>query len=352
MTDANQTWDLFTLKREYELGQKRSNGYQLFDKSYDISEPIVSKQLYSSGFRPSYPEEKKFAVCLSHDIDTLFYNVSPIKFADHLLRDVVKSRWPESKRRTKSYFKKKKFAYENIESILNVEQKYKAKSTFFFLSLLEKEPDYNYSLEQITDIFNLIDDNGCEIGLHGGHEAFDSIDKMALEKKQLEQSIGKSVTGYRNHYLKFDIPSSWDFLAKNKFKYDTTLGYPNALGFRNGMCYPFQPYNREQGCFSDILEIPMIIMDVTLWRYMNLNLSQAFDHCKALIDCVAKLNGVITLNWHNVYFYDEQKSLYEAILKYCNQENAWLTSCDSLASWWLEKKYVQNYFTPEQLNNH
>ena len=51
--------------------------------------------------------------------------------------------------------------------------------------------------------------------------------------------------GYRNHYLRFKLPETWKYLADAGFEYDTTLGYSNALGYRNGMCHPFRPYDRS-----------------------------------------------------------------------------------------------------------
>jgi hypothetical protein len=47
--------------------------------------------------------------------------------------------------------------------------------------------------------------------------------------------------------------------------YDTTFGYNDLVGFRNGMCYPFRPYNLNTASEVNILEIPLALMDGTLF---------------------------------------------------------------------------------------
>jgi peptidoglycan/xylan/chitin deacetylase (PgdA/CDA1 family) len=124
------------------------------------------------------------------------------------------------------------------------------------------------------------------------------------EKKILEDIIGKKIVGYRNQYLKFKIPDTWEMLSEAGFKYDTTFGYADCAGFRNGMCHPFKPFNLNTGKEIDILEIPLVIMDCTLLRdYMRLDFERAWKLTKLLINRVEQYNGVITILWHN-NFYD------------------------------------------------
>jgi hypothetical protein len=38
----------------------------------------------------------------------------------------------------------------------------------------------------------------------------------------LESVLEKEVVGFRNHFLRFRIPDTWELLSKAGFKYDTT----------------------------------------------------------------------------------------------------------------------------------
>ena len=66
-----ELWELFTGRREYN--SPILDRYQRFphylSKHRNILEPEVSKFLIDDGLNLEYPEDRKFAVCLTHDID-------------------------------------------------------------------------------------------------------------------------------------------------------------------------------------------------------------------------------------------------------------------------------------------
>ena len=127
---------------------------------------------------------------------------------------------------------------------MKLEEKYNARSSFFFLALDPADQDYEYRIEDLKDEIRTIQDRGWEIGLHGGHEGSVDPDKLRSEKQTLEKVTGTAIKGCRNHYLKFVVPDTWELLRNAGFCYDTTLGYADCIGFRNGMCHPFRPFNR------------------------------------------------------------------------------------------------------------
>ena len=57
-------------------------------------------------------------------------------------------------------------------------------------------------------------DNGWEVGLHGGHEAYNNLIEMKNKKQKLEKVLRKEVISYRNHYLRFKTPETWEFLTE------------------------------------------------------------------------------------------------------------------------------------------
>jgi hypothetical protein len=125
-------------------------------------------------------------------------------------------------------------------------------------------------------------------------------------------------------------------LAKAGFKYDTTFGYNDMVGFRNGICHPFKPFNLNSNKEIDILEIPLIIMDGALFNSVK-SFGEAWEIANRLINTVEKYNGVITLVWHNnnfnCAFRTNGVKFYEKILKYCYDKNAWMTSGEEI---WME----------------
>lgn len=332
--DANHR-ELFTSSEEYQ-----STFHDMFDRfSYYLSNntnvftPVVSQALVENGYTPKYPLNKSFAVCLTHDIDVL--NNPFISRVYHCLRAMMQGDKKMACRRLKSIFNKKK-PYYNLQEIMNLEEKYDAKSTFYFMALNPGDKDYNYNIDDIKNELKLIDDKGWEVGLHGSHDAWNSYETLINEKERLEKAFGKKVVGYRNHFLRFKVPDTWEYLSKAGFKYDSTFGYADCIGFRNGMCHPYSPYNLNTKSYINIMEIPLIVMDITLFdTYMRLTHEEALEQTKVLIDKVAELHGVFTLLWHNNRIVKStwECDMYENILSYCNEKNAWITSGKEIYEW-------------------
>lgn len=334
-----ELWSLFTREEEYNhLIMDRYERFPYYLSRYRyILEPEVSKYLVKNGLNIEYPEGKKFAVCLTHDIDDVYFPVSAAIYrgVKSLIHGQIKNTSKMS-----HLLNKKRNPWWNFKDIIALEEKYDVKSSFYFLSLDEKDFDFNYRIEDLKNELEYIVDKGWEVSLHGGHNAHDSFDEIKKEKRRLEKNLGKKSIGYRNHNLRFKIPDTWELLSKVGFKYDTTFGYADCVGFRNGMCHPFRPFNLNTNKEVDILEIPLTIMDVTLFdRYMKLDFKNAWKITERLITTVEKYNGVITILWHNESFMDNNLSrFYEKILKYCYEKKAWMTSGEEI--WKFYNKYL------------
>ncbi len=331
-----ELWDLYTKKEEYNL--TFSDQYERFpyylSNQRSVFDPKVSRFLVENGLNPEYPEGKKFAVCLTHDIDVIYpEKLYPIigtakALAQGDLTGAVKTPF--------SRVNKKWNPCWNFKEIMELEAKYNAKSSFYFLALHPGEKDFNYKIEELETELPFISDHGWEVGLHGGHESYKSLEDIKEKKQRIEKVFGKKIIGYRNHYLRFEVPDTWELLNQAGFKYDTTFGYPDCAGFRNGMCHPFRPYNLNTGKQIDILEIPLIIMDRTLLRdYMRLDVKKAWELVKSLIDKVEKCNGVVTVLWHNnTSMEGKNLEYYEKFLKYVYEKKAWITSGEEVFNWW------------------
>jgi len=335
-------WDLFIKREEYNpplLDQYQRFPYYL-SKHRDIFTPIISKFLIQKGLKIQYPDDKAFGICLTHDIDII---KRPI--VKSIVQDLQQFQINKVIKSLLSKFGNRYNILLNFNQIMNLEEKYHGKSSFYFLALDKRKIDFNYELSDIKDYLIEISNRGFEIGLHGGHEAFFNLEDIKKQKAKLESIIKRKVLGYRNHYIRFKIPTTWNLLKLADFDYDTTFGYADCIGFRNGLCYPFKPYNLETNSFIDIWEIPLTIMDSTLDGYMHLTLESAWNITRHLIDAAEKYKGIITILWHNTNFFNEKLKFYEKILKYCHEKNAWMTSGEEIWSWWKENNFLEGYIT-------
>jgi len=328
-------WDLFTRKEEYNSSLR--DIYDRFpyfaSQNRNIFEPKASEFLMNNGYHVEYPDDKPFAVCLTHDVDSVYKSM--IIKGIHAVKYFTHGKFDESVNSLKQMYSKKQ-PYCNFRDIMKLEEKYDARSSFYFLALDPTDQDYEYCIEDLQGEINTIQDWGWEIGLHGGHEGSGNLDKLRKEKRNLEKITNNSITGCRNHYLKFIVPDTWELLNKAGFSYDTTLGYADCIGFRNGMCHPFRPFNLITGKPIDILEIPLTMMEDSFENYMHVDFRTSWEISKKLIDTVMQYNGVLTLVWHNTSFTGDQRKFYEKILKYCAEKNAWMTSGGQISTWWKD----------------
>jgi peptidoglycan/xylan/chitin deacetylase (PgdA/CDA1 family) len=292
----------------------------------DTTTPEASKYLQEKGFSIDYPEGKKFAICLTHDIDKAYTGTGRklLNLArGHLggrslgeyLGDIASKTRPNC----------------NFEDIMRLEERHGAKSTFFLLALGSGDKDYNYDVENLQGYTGAILDRGFEIGLHGGWGAYKDGETLAREKSRLEKTLNRRVEGYRNHYLLFDTRATWKLLEDSGFAYDSTIGYPDAVGFRSGLCHPYNPYDAEKDKAHNIVELPIAAMDRTLETYNRLQPDVAWQSIKGVIDASERYGGVATIIWHNVFMWGDWGRLYEKILGYGSEKGALMTGGAEIA---------------------
>jgi hypothetical protein len=118
-------------------------------------------------------------------------------------------------------------------------------------------------------------DAGAEVGLHGSYAAADDPVRLAAEKQKLEALAGP-IAGQRYHYLRVDPHRNLAPLAATGLRYDTTLGFPDAVGFRAGIARPFRPWSFER-------DEPLDLVEPQLLR---------------LLDWAAEHGGTFAVLWH------------------------------------------------------
>jgi hypothetical protein len=129
------------------------------------------------------------------------------------------------------------------------------------------------------------------------------------------QALG--VTKARNHFLLFDVRKTWDEMTEAGITDDSTLGFADRCGFRCGTCRPFPVFSLTEECVLPLHEYPLLIMDVTLWAYMQLSPKEAFKYVETYAGQVKKYGGVFVILWHN-FCCDEWRwrSFYKKTVQY------------------------------------
>ncbi|HEU20239.1 MAG TPA: hypothetical protein ENO00_12840 [Deltaproteobacteria bacterium] len=302
----------------------------------EIGMPLVRKSHWPSG--------KKFAVCLTHDVDEC---TKTYQWVTRPLRYLRRGDIPGLKNQVKSFSRRMSGhePYWTFDDILEKEKNLGVCSTYFFLkesgerSLLKPASWHLYgrchSLKEprIIQLIRKLAEDGHEVGVHGSTFSYENPTLLNAEKTELEELLGTKVTGIRQHRLNLTIPDTWVHQSNAGFLYDTSLGYKAAdgTGFRWGTCFPFHPRGEEGEL--PLLEIPLSLMDITLRDGTD-----GWDTCSTMIEQVRNVGGVLTLLWHPAVFnpleYPGLGGWYWKIIKACKEYDAWVTTGQHIASWW------------------
>ncbi|NBP69197.1 MAG: hypothetical protein EBR30_22215 [Cytophagia bacterium] len=198
----------------------------------------------------------------------------------------------------------KKNPFWNFKWIRDTQKKYNWKSTFYFLDQGVKNSDafYSFNEPRLLSLFEYLKNDGCEIGLHG--RVGSVTDRLNMEESlaKLSHASKANIIGIRQHRLLWKHPTTALIQASLGFKYDTTLGFAAHQGFRNSYCFPFRIFDFEKNTISSIWELPLNVMDVTLFAYQNYSTSQALEACERILLEVNHFGGLFTLLWHNSFF--------------------------------------------------
>ena len=138
-----------------------------------------------------------------------------------------------------------------------------------------------------------------------------------LHKICLEEGIEQKQWGGRMHYLRWSHPITLYGWENAGMSYDSTLSYADYAGFRCGTCFEYPAFDPIENKLLNLRIRPLIAMDVTVRKYMGLELSRdAFEMFERLKSACKVVNGTFTLLWHNNQLETAQeREFYNSLLE-------------------------------------
>jgi len=189
--------------------------------------------------------------------------------------------------------------YLNIRELMEIEEKYCAKSTFFF------RPNYNDGtpVDAYEKIIKNLAMGGWEIGVHINDAS--SADSIRMEKDVVEHVTGATIYGSRAHYLRIGL-DHLSLLEEAGLRYDSSVTFcKNEIDIRN------------MGYFSvgKLVVFPITIMDAYLFSYMHVPEERIIEVMKkALMLAIDK--GFMTILWHDSSLKMRGGRMYSSILEF------------------------------------
>lgn len=271
--------------------------------------------LVESGFKGER-KKRTFRVVYTHDIDHLRFWKSFGFFAARVQKCLFKYRnLPQALREIRDYLSVKcgikKDPYDTFDRLMDGSEKSGGKSIFYFLAGKNHELDADFDTNDLKPVIEKIKKRGHTVAIHPSFLSFDEGEILKNEIAFFDEKIEDS----RQHYLRFEIPLTWQILDAAGIKRDSSLGFSDRVGFRCGCCTPFPVFDFINKRPLNLRESPLIMMDTALLRE-----SHSPQEAKALLESlkaeVRKYNGEFVILWHNSSFgyrWGEYEELYETL---------------------------------------
>jgi hypothetical protein len=193
--------------------------------------------------------------------------------------------------------------------LMDQSERFGLRSAFYFLAgRTDPRFDGDYALDDasIRRLLRRISERGHEVGLHASYGSMRSPEIVlrefqALRRAAEAEGVRQAVWGGRQHYLRWEVPATWQAWEDAGLHYDCTVGFASRTGFRAGTCRRFEVFNLRARRALRLEERPLIAMEVSLLapEYMGLTRAEALEELRGLSSRCRESGGEFVLLWHN-----------------------------------------------------
>ncbi len=295
-----------------------------------LSMPVVNQyaEMIKKKITERYPDfifpERKFKFIPTYDIDSAYsyLNKGIIRNIGGLMRSLTELDFATLRERTSVLTKARRDPFDTYDWLNGFHKRQDLQPIYFFLVGDYDEYDKNISInisafrELITSIADTAD-----VGIHPSYASNADSSKLKREIDSLAQVLKRDLKKSRQHFLKLELPDTYQRLIELGITDDYTMGFATQSGFRAGICSPFYFYNLETENKTTLRIHPFAVMDATLNYYHGLNPRQFPDAVYPIIDEIKKVNGTFISLWHNNSLSEEKewsgwKKVYEDMVTY------------------------------------
>jgi peptidoglycan/xylan/chitin deacetylase (PgdA/CDA1 family) len=276
-------------------------------------------------------KRRSYRVFLSHDVDIPLCTQgrNPAWVLRSAGADIVLRRdMSLALRRLRAYTESWRGFFEHdpcntFDSIMDLSERHGRQSAFYFICGRSPDLVNQYELDSpwIRGLLRRIHQRGHEIGLHSSYDTYRDALRTRQEFQKLRVVAAAEDTwqrewGGRQHYLRWENPTTWQNWEDARLDYDSTLGFADQPGFRCGICYEYPVFNLRTRQSLALRERPLVVMDGTLLDYLKLSLDASAQRILALAAVCRQFAGDMALLWHNDNLLSQrQRHLYQRVCR-------------------------------------
>lgn len=247
------------------------------------------------------PQKTQFRV--THDIDQVFRSASLFSTIRATGGILWRRQKPSAIRKVWSTYLSKQNEFNTFSWMLLQDPKIEKCIYFLAGGTTKYDSPYPLATDEMKTIFQLCKERNYRIGIHPSYDAWRDKTLFKREKEKLEQQINSSIEISRQHYLHWDFEKTPNLLMENNIKEDSTIGFRDEVGFRCGTGFGYHLYNFKKEEPFNFIEVPLIVMDSSLFKNTNHDLIKAREVWVSFL-AKNKIHTKITFNFHNSRFFD------------------------------------------------
>jgi hypothetical protein len=157
------------------------------------------------------------------------------------------------------------------------------------------------------------------VGLHPSWRSFSFPSLIKKEKEKLESIIHKEVIHSRQHYIKFELPNTFQNLIDAGIRNEYSMGYGSINGFRASVASDYFWYDLSHEEKTELRLFPFCFMDANSFYEQHQNAEKSFEEIVYYKNICAENNGLFISIFHNNFLgTDKQfkgwREMYERVI--------------------------------------
>ena len=190
--------------------------------------------------------------------------------------------------------------FDVFKKLLLMQKKYGVQTIFFFL--LGDYSTFDKNISSGNSHYKLLIKNVADyakVAIHPSYYSMKNELKIKKEKSILEGVVNFPITKSRQHYLRLELPETYQHLVDLEIKQEYSMGYASQYGFRAGTCTPFYFYDLDFEIQTPLKVFPFAAMDATFLNYLKFTPKRSFNSIMKLAKEVEKVDGTLITIFHN-----------------------------------------------------
>jgi len=268
-----------------------------------------------------YPEmlfiKKKHTVLITMDVDQAY--AFKHKSFVHLIGASIKNIFKGNYKKQRAVLQKSEGdPYDHFSFIMENLSANKLDSVFFIhMGSTHKNDPKPIKKIAFYNLLNTLKEKS-NIGLHPSYLSNNAISILRQEAQKLTGILGQNVSKSRQHFMKIQLPQTYEQIINIGIQEDYSMGYPEVSGFRAGTSSSFEWFNLNTNNPTRLNIHPFWLMDIHLHNN-SINLKQVL----AKVDELKAHKLSHSLVFHSHFFgldgnLNKNKEAFTKILKYAS----------------------------------